>query len=1148
MVLGFVASLMAQTYSPPATDRMDISLDSGWHFIRQDVPAASNKAFDDSGWSQVAAPHEWNNLDGQDGGGYYQGPGWYRRHYTLGNELSGQRLFLKFDGANIITDVWINGSYVGQHHGGFAAFAFDVTTYLTTGADNVIAVRVDNTYNANVPPLQADFTFHGGMYRKVHLLALDPVHITPLDLASPGIFLKTTGVSSNAATLQITALVSNATAIIKNLTIRALVTDAGTNIVVALTNLVTLAPGALSNVLSSTTVISPHLWNGLLDPYLHRVYVEVWEAGTLLDLVSQPLGFRYFSFDSTNGFSLNGNYYDLHGASMHQDWLNRGWAIGDAERITNIALFKEIGATAIRLSHYQHDEHTYQLADQNGFVLWTEAPIINLVTETPEFYTNSCQQLRELIRQNFNHPSVFCWGLHNEENSSATNLIRQLQAVAQQEDTTRPSTCASSQGDGAMVNWISDIMAFNKYYGWYSGTASDFGVWADNIHANYPTRCIGLSEYGAGASVWQHSEDPVAHPVTTSHYHPEEWQNLFHEAYWPQLKARRYLWCKFVWNMFDFAAEWRNEGDTQGRNDKGLVTYDRQIRKDAFYWYKANWTTNPMVYITGHTFTNRLTNFVTSKVYANCDSVELFVNGVSQGSKASTNCIFNWPVALVGGSNYLQAVGTKGASNVSDSLAWLAPWNSQFMVRITNPLTNVIYLNSTNDTLQVSAAVSNFTGSYSAVWNLVNSTGTAAFGNSNALATSVHFDATGLYLLGVTASTPGASNSAGLTVVVGTNSFVTNGLIAWWKMDQTIGTIAADSSGNARNVTLIGTSFVTGYLSNALQLAGSSGSYGSYYAADGNQQSLAVWVKATGNGGGSYPYILTSPSYRLLGRFTGTDANSVGFATWDQTNGDYDSGAGTITQNTWYHVVVTYDRNNRSTPPVFYLNGKKMATSILANPSGTTATLAGTGYIGNRSDGARGWNGLIDDLRIYNRILNDTEVQLLAAMPPPNFAPVVTAGDNQTNVWSGLANLSGTLSDDGKPSPPGVTTAGWSQLNGPGVVSFGNSHAPTTSASFSQPGVYLLQLMASDGQVQTVSTVTINFVLPVLSGQFISHSNLVSLSWPNQVGWHLQCQTNKPDVGLSTNWIDLPGTSNTNSIVLPMNRSNIGIFYRLTSP
>jgi beta-galactosidase len=206
MVLGFAAPLMAQTYSPPATDRMDISLDSGWRFIRQDVPAASNKTFDDSGWSPVDVPHEWNNLDGQDGGGYYQGPGWYRRHYIPGNELSGQRFFLKFDGANIVADVWVNGSYVGQHRGGFAAFAFDVTTNLSVGADNLIAVRVDNTYNANVPPLQADFTFHGGMYRKVHLLALDPVHITPLDYASPGVYLKTTGVSSKAASLQITAL------------------------------------------------------------------------------------------------------------------------------------------------------------------------------------------------------------------------------------------------------------------------------------------------------------------------------------------------------------------------------------------------------------------------------------------------------------------------------------------------------------------------------------------------------------------------------------------------------------------------------------------------------------------------------------------------------------------------------------------------------------------------------------------------------------------------------------------------------------------------------------------------------------------------------------------------------------------------------
>ena len=673
LLLGaLVPGLVAQPYTPPANPRAELSLDFGWRFIRQDVASAQAPAFDDSGWTAVDLPHTWNNLDGQDGGSnYYRGAGWYRRHYTLGSEYAGRRLFLKFDGANILSDVWVNGSYVGQHQGGFAAFVFDVTTNLNIGADNVIAVKVDNSSSlTNVPPLSADFTFFGGLYRDVHLLVTDAFHITPLDYGSPGVYLQATSLTSNFANLQVTALVSNASAAAKSLTVREIVTDAATNIVTILTHTLFLPSASLSNVAATAVVPKPHLWNGLVDPYLYRVYVEVMDGTNVADLVSQPLGFRWFSIDPTNGFFLNGRYYDLHGASMHQDWLNRGWAIGNAERLTNFALLKEIGATAMRLSHYQHNEHTYQLADQNGIVLWTEVPLINSVTATPEFTTNVQQQLRELIRQNCNHPSVVCWGLFNEESVSATNVVSPLATLARQEDPTRPSAAASNQGDSAALNWIADIVAFNKYYGWYSGTTNNFGSWADAIHAKYPTRCIGVSEYGAGASIYQHVEEPVPQSAPDARWHPEEWQNLFHEAHWNQMKSRPFLWCKFVWNMFDFGVDARNEGDTAGRNDKGLVTYDRQVRKDAFFWYKANWTTNPMVYITGHTFTNRQAFSITARVYANCDSVQLWLNGVSQGSAASTNRLFTWPLTLVAGSNFVTAVGTKGATNVTDSLIW----------------------------------------------------------------------------------------------------------------------------------------------------------------------------------------------------------------------------------------------------------------------------------------------------------------------------------------------------------------------------------------------------------------------------------------------------------------------------------------------
>jgi beta-galactosidase len=344
-------------------------------------------------------------------------------------------------------------------------------------------------------------------------------------------------------------------------------------------------------------------------------------------------------------------------------------------------LLKEIGATALRLSHYEHNDYTYQLADKNGIVLWSEIPLVNRITESPAFYANAKQQLIELIRQRYNHPSVVCWGVFNEitlkPGPKPVNLAHQLAQLAGQEDSTRPSTSAVNAGDDEPSNWCIEWNSFNKYFGWYNGKLGDFGPWADEIHAKYPGRPIGISEYGAGASIYQHSEDPVREPAQAGHYHPEEYQNLFHETYWQEMRARPFLWCKFVWNMFDFAVAGRNEGDTPGRNDKGLVTYDRQVRKDAFYYYKANWTTSPMVYITGHTFTNRLTNNITAKVYANCDSVELFLNGASQGATTSTNCIFTWPLMLRAGTNTVQAIGTKDSVKVDDSLAWTAPYEKQ---------------------------------------------------------------------------------------------------------------------------------------------------------------------------------------------------------------------------------------------------------------------------------------------------------------------------------------------------------------------------------------------------------------------------------------------------------------------------------------
>jgi hypothetical protein len=411
---------------------------------------------------------------------------------------------------------------------------------------------------------------------------------------------------------------------------------------------------------------------------MYTVVVTVLDgSGNPVDQVTQPLGFRSYYVDPNNGFFLNGQPYDLHGVDFHQDRLNEGWAISDADQIQDIGLIQEIGATFVRLSHYQHPALTYDLLDQAGIVAWSEVPFVNQATNSTAFTDNIVQQLREMIRQNYNHPSVMFWGMYNEigDNSVTQAVVRTEVQTAHQEDPTRPTTAASDAADNAVINTIPDVIAFNKYYGWYGGVTSQFGPWADNIHHTQPTRPIGISEYGAGASIYQHEVNPAI-PNSGGPWHPEEYQDQFHESYWQQMENRPYLWAKTIWNMFDFAVDARNEGDTPGRNDKGLVTFDHQTRKDTFYWYKANWSTDPVLYITSRDYINRDPGTVEVKVYSNLDTVELQVNGVSLGVLTSSNHIFRWTgVALAPGANFIQVIGTASdGSTYTDQVTWYTPF------------------------------------------------------------------------------------------------------------------------------------------------------------------------------------------------------------------------------------------------------------------------------------------------------------------------------------------------------------------------------------------------------------------------------------------------------------------------------------------
>jgi beta-galactosidase len=421
----------------------------------------------------------------------------------------------------------------------------------------------------------------------------------------------------------------------------------------------------------------PHLWNGRPDPYLYKAVVELRSADGVVDSVEQPLGLRFYSVDPDKGFFLNGKPYHLHGVNRHQDRFNKGWAISEADMDEDLWLIKEIGATVVRCAHYQHSDYFYSLCDKAGILVWAELPQVNEINASGQFEETSRNQLLDLIRQNINHPSVFVWSLFNEIRLGDTpdphRELQDLNNIAHSEDPTHPTIAATCTDKFPQMNKIPDLLGWNIYPGWYSGwgTKDDFGGSLDSRRQDSRHGGFCVSEYGAGANTAQHEQNPKQ-PKTDGQWHPEEWQALVHETAWPAMKARSFVWGTFVWNMFDFAVSTRHEGGMPGRNDKGLVTYDRKIKKDAFYFYQANWSDEPMVYITSRCFTER-TNAVTDvKIYSNANKVEILLNGISQGQPSDgTNCVFIWKnVTLKPGENQIAAKAERDGKKLSDSCVW----------------------------------------------------------------------------------------------------------------------------------------------------------------------------------------------------------------------------------------------------------------------------------------------------------------------------------------------------------------------------------------------------------------------------------------------------------------------------------------------
>jgi beta-galactosidase len=661
----------------PATPRVSVDLDAGWKFYPRDNTHGPEPAFDDSSWDKVDLPHTWNAADGADGGNnYYRGPAWYRRHVTVDPRLAGKRLYLQFDGVSLMADVYVNGNHVGNHQGGFGRFRFDVTDSLHPGADNLIAVRADNG-RIGIIPISADFTFFGGIYRPVSLLATDQVQISTMDYGSQGVFVTQDSVSAGRADLTVRAEVECYEDKAQTVEVVTQLRGRQNEVIQTFATKRRMAAGDAFENSQRISLEHPHLWDGRADPYLYSMSVILRVGGVVRDAVTVPLGLRFFRVDPAGGFMLNGHPLDLHGVNRHQDRQGKGWAISPADEAEDFSILQEIGASAIRVSHYQQAETWYQRLDRAGIIAWAEIPFVGNALTNPEFLPNAKLQLRELIRQNYNHPAICFWSVGNETRDlPADSVIAALANEVTAEDSTRLSTYASDAKPDDPKNWHTDVVAFNHYAGWYVGDYDSLGAWLDALHISHAKAAVGISEYGAGGSIVQH-DDSRTPPAPKGPWHPEEYQARLHEASWLALEQRPFIWGKFVWCLFDFACDTRNEGDHPGRNDKGLVTYDRQTRKDAFFWYRANWNPAPLVYLTDRRFTERAKAETEIKVYATAPEVEVTLNGKSLGIQRSADHRFIWPgVALEPGVNHVTATGHFGDQVITDACTWelkLAP-------------------------------------------------------------------------------------------------------------------------------------------------------------------------------------------------------------------------------------------------------------------------------------------------------------------------------------------------------------------------------------------------------------------------------------------------------------------------------------------
>ena len=661
--------------------RLSLKLDSKWDFAK-----STSSQLDSSieNWYKISVPHTWNNIDMLKGKNFYEGYALYKKTINIPSDWKGKRVFIRFEGVGQVAEVFVNDNKIGKHEGSFAAFVFELTYDLKYGSKNKIVIRVNNIATDKIIPTDHFlFGIYGGIYRPVSLIVTNKTNITTTDYASSVVYITQKNISKDRAEIKIKTKIESIEKDFSNFILETVVYDSeGKNVG---QNNLKIKINSMGRKLFTQDIelINPHLWNGKIDPYLHKVVVSIKDLNSnIIDVVIQPLGIRKFEIKPGKGFYLNNEKYKMYGVNRHQDWLGYGNALGNWQHDKDLEIMNDMGVTTIRLAHYQQSEYFYSKCDSLGFIISVEIPFINKTTGKEG--DNAKLQMEELVKQNFNHPSIYAWGLHNEiySNSSkefkkgagyGTILTKNLNEITKTLDPDRYTVSVDNGGMERPINKKADIQGFNRYYGWYGGHMGGIKKWVEDYSSNYPEIPVILSEYGAGANIDHQLESIPIKVDPTGQFFPESYATRFHETQWGHISNQDYLIASYVWNMFDFGLPLWVRGNVPARNHKGLVTFDRKHKKDSYYWYKSNWNSDPMVYISDRRVINRKKSITDIHVYCNTKNLKLFVNGkrhkLFEKGKTDVHYIFKNIELNKGENKIFVSAGNK--ETLYDKIMWI---------------------------------------------------------------------------------------------------------------------------------------------------------------------------------------------------------------------------------------------------------------------------------------------------------------------------------------------------------------------------------------------------------------------------------------------------------------------------------------------